>query len=428
MNAHDYPDFPVLPDLRPHGHHFHAPISPRKAQMKGSVLPLNALGALALAGAITLGLATSGCASRASETAGGPPPAQVSVAPVLVQTVRQWDEYTGRVAAVDSVELRPRVSGYVDRVAFQEGQEVKKGQLLFVIDRRPYEAQLAQAQAQLERARSDAQLARAQDARAQMLIEAKAISREDFEARHAASASGNAGVRAAEAAVAAARRTLPFTEVRAPIDGRAGRALITAGNLAQADSTLLTTVVSIDPVHVYFETDEQSFLRYQQDERSRGNEGYPVRVGLASETAFPHEGRVDFIDNQVDSGTGTVRVRAVLANADHQLTPGLFARVQLQGGAPLTAALVDDKAILTDQDRKYVYVVGADHTAQRRDIRTGGNAEGLRIVTEGLKAGDRVVIEGMQKVFFPGMPVKETQVPMQAPKQGAAPAAALAAR
>jgi len=202
---------------------------------------------------------------------------------------------------------------------------------------------------------------------------------------------------------------------------------VTEGNLATADATLLTTVVSVDPVHVYFETDEQSFLRYQQDERSRGEVNYPVRVGLASEDGFPHEGRVDFVDNQVDSGTGTVRVRAVLANADRMLTPGLFARVQLQGGAPRTATLIDDKAILTDQDRKYVYVVGGDHTAQRRDIHTGGNAEGLRIVTDGLKAGDRVVVEGVQKVFFPGMPVKETQVPMQAPK-GAAAAGALAAR
>jgi multidrug efflux system membrane fusion protein len=427
MNANGYPDLVALPRIRPGSDRSHAPHLPRKAQMKGSVLPTTVFGSLALAAAIGLALASSGCASRASEAAGGPPPAQVSVAPVLVQTVRQWDEYTGRVAAVDSVELRPRVSGYVDRVAFREGQEVRKGDLLFVIDRRPYEAQLAQAQAQLERARSDAQLARAQDARAQALIEAKAISREDFEARHAASASGNAAVRAAEAAVAAAQLNLQFTEIRAPIDGHAGRALVTAGNLAQADATLLTTVVSIDPVHVYFDTDEQSFMRYQQDERDRATVDYPVRVGLAGEDGFPHEGRVDFVDNQVDAGTGTVRVRALLPNPDRILTPGLFARVQLQGGSPRTATLVDDKAILTDQDRKYVYVVGADHTAQRRDIRTGGSAEGLRIVSEGLKAGDRVVVAGVQKVFFPGMPVKETQVPMQAPK-GAAAAGALAAR
>jgi membrane fusion protein, multidrug efflux system len=431
MKLEGYPDLSPLPRIEPRKAHSPAPHLPRKALMKGSVLPTtvlgSALGALALSLAIGVALAASGCSSHASENAGGPPPAQVSVASVLVQTVRQWDEYTGRVAAVDSVELRPRVSGYVERVAFREGQEVAKGELLFVIDRRPYEAQLAQAQAQLERARSDAQLARAQDARAKALIEAKAISREDFESRRAASASGDAAVRAAEAAVAAARLNLQFTEIRAPIDGHIGRALVTAGNLAQADATLLTTVVSMDPVHVYFETDEQNFLRYQQNERNGGSVDYPVRVGLASEQGFPHEGRVDFVDNQVDSGTGTVRVRAVLANADRMLTPGLFARVQLQGGAPHAATLIDDKAILTDQDRKYVWVVGADHTAQRRDIRTGGSAEGLRIVTDGLKAGDRVVVEGVQKVFFPGMPVQETQVRMVAPA-GAATGSAVAAR
>ena len=318
--------------------------------------------------------------------------------------MRPWDEYTGRIAAVDSVELRPRVSGYVERVAFDEGQLVKKGDLLFVVDRRPYAAALAQAEAQLERARSEAALAAAQNARAEALIAAKAISREDYESRKAASASGVAGVRAAEAAVAAARLNLQFTEVRAPIDGRAGRALVTAGNLAQADATLLTTVVSVDPVHVYFETDEQSFLRYAQADG--GTQADPVRVGLAGEDGYPHLGRVDFIDNQVDAGTGTVRVRAVLPNPDGRLAPGLFARVQLQGGAGFTAMLVDDKAILTDQDRKYVYVVDEQHAAQRRDITTGGLADGLRIVTDGLATGDRVVVDGVQKVFFPGMPVQ----------------------
>ena len=359
---------------------------------------------LALAGAISIALISTGCTSDAAEPAGAIAPAQVSVADVVVRDVRPWDEYTGRIAAVDSVDLRPRVSGYVERVAFDEGQLVKKGDLLFVVDRRPYAAALAQAEAQLERARSEAALAAAQNARAEALIAAKAISREDYESRKAASASGVAGVRAAEAAVAAARLNLQFTEVRAPIDGRAGRALVTAGNLAQADATLLTTVVSVDPVHVYFETDEQSFLRYAQADG--GTQADPVRVGLAGEDGYPHLGRVDFIDNQVDAGTGTVRVRAVLPNPDGRLAPGLFARVQLQGGAGFTAMLVDDKAILTDQDRKYVYVVDEQHAAQRRDITTGGLADGLRIVTDGLATGDRVVVDGVQKVFFPGMPVQ----------------------
>jgi multidrug efflux system membrane fusion protein len=376
----------------------------------------HALSVAALAGGIAIALLSGGCASRASETAGGPPPAEVSVAPVLQKNVRQWDEFTGRIAAVDSVELRPRVSGYVERVVFQEGQEVKQGELLFVIDRRPYEAQLAQAQAQLERARSEAKLAQAQDARAQALIEARVISREDFEARRAASASGNAAVRAAEAAVQSAQLNLQFTEIRAPIAGRAGRALVTAGNLAQADSTLLTTVVSLDPMYVYFDADEQTYLRYNaaSDKGNRKAESDPVRVGLANEDGYPHQGTVDFIDNQVDPGTGTIRARAVLPNPDRTLTPGLFARVQLQGSAEFKALLVDDKAILTDQDRKYVYVVGADHTAQRRDIGLGGMADGLRVVTKGLQPNDQVVIDGVQKIFFPGMPVKAS-APAAAP-------------
>jgi multidrug efflux system membrane fusion protein len=383
-----------------------------------SVLPLLTLSASAL-----LALALAGCSSKAAENTGGPPPAEVSIATVLVKNVRQWDEFTGRIAAVETVELRPRVSGYIDRVAYQEGQEVHKGDLLFVIDQRPYQAQLAQAQAQLERARSDAKLAQTQDARAQALIEAKAISREDFESRHAASASSNAAVRAAEAAVTSAQLNLQFTEVRSPISGRAGRALVTAGNLAQADGTLLTTVVSLDPMYVYFDSDEQTYLRYneQSHKGNRAAESDPVRVGLANETGYPHSGTVDFIDNQVDPNTGTIRARAVLPNANRVFTPGLFARVQLQGDAEFKAALIDDKAVLTDQDRKYVYVVGPDHTAQRRDITLGSIVDGLRVVSSGLSDKDQVVVDGVQKVFFPGMPVKATVVAMGKP---AAPAVA----
>src|SRR6185369_12993138 len=220
----------------------------------------------------------------------------------------------------------------IDRVAYKEGQEVKKGDLLFVIDQRPYQAQLAQAQAQLERARSDAKLAQSQDARAQALIAAKAISREDFDARHAANESSNAAVRAAEAAVTATRLNLQFTEVRAPISGRASRAFVTAGNLAQADNTLLTTLVSLDPMYVYFDTDEQTYLRYQEQAQApeRGADARPVRVGLANEAGYPHAGAVNFVDNQVDAHTGTIRARAVLPNPEHLLTPGLFARVQFQ--------------------------------------------------------------------------------------------------
>lgn len=372
---------------------------------------------LTLGAAVVLALAIAGCGSQAApgEAAGMPPPPEVSVATVLTKNVRQWDEFTGRVAAVETVELRPRVSGYVQRVAYEEGQEVRKGDLLFVVDPRPYRAALDRANAELDRARSEARLAKAQDDRAQTLIEAKAISREEFESRRAASAGSNAAVRAAEAAVAAARLDLQFTQVRSPIDGRAGRALVTEGNLAQADATLLTTVVSQDPVHVYFESDEQSFLRYGALARNgeRAETRNRVRVGLANENGHPHEGIVDFMDNQVDPRTGTVRARAVLRNPDRMFTPGLFARVQLEGSGDFRAMLVDDKAVLTDQDRKYVYVLGPKNAAMRKDVVLGRRIDGLRVVESGLQPTDKVIVSGVQKVFFPGMPVAPKQVAME---------------
>jgi multidrug efflux system membrane fusion protein len=371
--------------------------------------------ALALSALIAVVIA--GCGSKAAGNAGAPPPPEVSVATVLTKQVRQWDDFTGRVAAVETVELRPRVSGYVQRVAYKEGQEVRKGDLLFVIDQRPYRAALDRALADLERARSEARLARMQDVRAQQLIEAKAISREEFETRKAATAQGNAGVRAAEAAVATARLDLQFTDVRSPIDGRAGRALVTDGNLAQADTTVLTTVVSQDPIFVYFESDEQTFLRYAALARNgqRADSHNPVRVGLAGEVGYPHTGVVDVVANQGDPNTGTIRARAVLRNADRVFTPGLFARVQIEGSAEFKAMLVDDKAVITDQDRKYVYVLGPHDTAVRKDIVTGREIDGLRVVTSGLAAKDKVIVNGVQKVFFPGMPVTPKTIAMDDP-------------
>jgi multidrug efflux system membrane fusion protein len=372
------------------------------------------LAVLALASMIAV--VVSACSSEAAPGADMPPPPEVSVATVLSKPVHQWDSFNGRVTAVESVELRPRVSGYVQRVAFKEGQEVKKGDLLFVIDARPYRAALDQAQAQLQRARAEAKLAQAQDTRAQALIEAKAISREEFETRKAATAQGDAGVRAAEAAVAAASLDLQFTQVRAPIDGRIGRAMVTEGNLAQADATLLTTLVSQDPMYVYFESDEQTYLRYadlaRKGERTRSSN--PVRIGLADEQGFPHEGTVDFVDNQVDPATGTIRARAVLPNPDRVLTPGLFARVQVQGSGEFKAMLIDDKAVLTDQDRKYVYVLGPDNTAVRKDVQLGRMIDGLRVVESGLDAKDKVIVHGVQKVFMPGMPVSPKTIAMGA--------------
>jgi multidrug efflux system membrane fusion protein len=387
-------------------------MTPRKALARST----SGVPVLALAASLLVAAVMSACSSQAEPGAGMPPPPEVSVAQVLSKQVSEWDDFTGRVTAIETVDLRPRVSGYVERVAYQEGQEVKKGDLLFVIDQRRYKAQLDQAQADLERARAEARLAQTQDTRAQTLVEAKAISREEFETRRAATTQGNAAVRAAEAAVANAQLDLQFTQVRSPITGRAGRAVVTEGNLAQADTTLLTTVVSQDPVFVYFEADEQSFLRYQALARDgkRASSQNPVRVGLANEQGYPHEGTVDFTDNQVDAATGTIRARAVLHNPDRIFTPGLFARVQLEGSTSVKAMLIDEKAVLTDQDRKYVYVLGPKNAATRKDVQLGRMVDGLRVVDSGLAPTDKVIVHGVQKVFFPGMPVSPKQIAMGA--------------
>ncbi len=373
----------------------------------------------------------TGCSDSAAEGAAAPPPT-VSVAPVLQKEVSQWDAFSGRIEAVETVQLRPRVSGYIDKVNFVEGQEVRKGDVLFTIDARSYRAALAQAQAQLARARTQAGLGRSEAARAKKLAEQQVISTENWEQRRAAAEAAQAELQAAQAAVDAARLDLEFTQVRAPIDGRAGRAHVTAGNLVSAGdaASVLTTLVSLDRMFVYFDADEGTFLRYAQmarnGERPSDREGgLPVKVGLSGEEGYPHEGQVDFLDNQVDRSTGTIRVRALLDNADRSFTPGLFARVQLLGSGRFQATLIDDKAVLTDQDRKYVYVVDGEGKAQRRDVTLGRTAEGLRIVEQGLKTGDRVIVDGVQKVFMPGMPVQARDVAMQS-RASADPARATA--
>ena len=382
--------------------------------------------ALALGSGMVIGFG-AGLDGREPAPGAATPPPEVSVAQVASREVRPWDEFTGRVSAVQTVELRPRVSGYVERVAYQEGQEVRKGDLLFLIDQRSYRAAFDRARAELERARSEAKLAASEYVRAQTLVDERAISREEFDARKAAATQGSAAVRAAEAAVDRARLDLEFTEVRAPVDGRAGRALVTIGNLAQADSTLLTTVVSLDPVHVYFEADEQTYLRYSELARRSTDSpsDNPVRIGLANERGYPHAGALDFIDNQVDPGTGTIRARAVVPNPDRVFTPGLFARVQMAGSARVSALLIDDKAVLTDQDRKYVYVLGPGNTAVRRDVELGRMADGLRVVTSGLERSDKVIVHGVQKVFVAGMPVTPQLIAMGDPPPAATKVASL---
>ncbi|WP_036574391.1 efflux RND transporter periplasmic adaptor subunit [Nitrosospira briensis] len=360
-------------------------------------------------------LVLAGCDSGQAGGEQAPPSPEVSIAQVLSRPVQQWNEYTGRVSAIHTIELRARVSGYVQRVAYKEGQEVKQGDLMFLIDQRPYRTALANAQAQLDRARVAEQLARMRDKNAQLLIEAEAISREESDTRRTTHTQSAADIDAAEAVVANAKLQLEFTEVRAPVAGKTSRALVTVGNLAVADQTILTTVVSQDPMYVYFDVDENSYLRYAEQVRDGGGApaGTSVRVGLANEEGYPHAGTIDFFDNQVNSAVGTIRARAVLPNVDRVFTPGLFVRVQFVSGRKKNVLLIDDKAVMTDQDRKYVYVVDKDAKVQRRDIVPGRMAEGLRVIQSGLAADDRIVVAGQQKVH-PGMPVKPNEIPMAA--------------
>ena len=375
-------------------------------------------GVLSLAG-LSLAALTVG---RAKQPPAAPPPPAVTVAEVPQSEITEWDEFTGRLQAVDQVEIRPRVSGYIKRVAFAEGTEVKKGDILFEIDPRPYQADLAGAEAELERARSAAALAASEMKRAGTLVDVNAISREEYDSRSSAEAQGGATVRAAEAAVETARLNLEWTRVRAPIAGRVSNALVTAGNLVQAgpsDATPLTTVVSLDPMYLYFDSDEQTYLRYADRARTSGGTNWrtarlPVYLGLANESGFPHEGRLDFVDNQVDPGTGTIRTRAVFSNRSRALTPGLFARVKLVGTQKTNALLVRDAAIGTDQDRRFVLVLGPGDTLAYRPVVPGRLEDGLRIVTSGLKPGERVVVNGLMRVR-PGMKVTPTVAPMVPP-------------
>ncbi|HKN66105.1 MAG TPA: efflux RND transporter periplasmic adaptor subunit [Gemmatimonadaceae bacterium] len=364
-----------------------------------SLSPLRSAMALLLAGWLV-----SGCEKAQS----APPPPQVTVAPAITRTVADEDEFTGHFESVNSVEVRPRVGGFVERVAFTEGAIVHQGDVLFTVDARPYEAEVARAEAALAQARTRKELADMELERAQRLVSTQAISREELDARTSGRAESDAAIKSAEAALRLARLNLDWTVVRAPITGRVSRAEVTSGNLVQAGpagSTLLTTIVSMDPIYVYFDSDEQAYLKYMQVRQAGARAiGRTVYVGLASESGFPHEGAVDFVDNQVDRSAGTIRVRAVLPNKSLLFTPGLFARVRLVDGNRHDATLIQDRAIGTDQDRKFVLVLNDDNTLAYRPIVIGRLVDGLRTVESGLKPGERVVVNGQMRVR-PGMKV-----------------------
>jgi multidrug efflux system membrane fusion protein len=374
--------------------------------------------------AICSAILIAGCGKAAGPQA--PPPPQVSVAQVLEKRVKDWDEFTGRLQAIETVEIRPRVSGYIDKVAFTEGSLVKRGALLFIIDPRPYQAEYDRAAADVKRYKTALELGQIELVRVQRLKDSGAVSQEELDERKSTVAQGEANVGGAQATLETAALNLGFTRVTSPIDGRVSRAEVTRGNLVTGGingGTLLSSVVSMDPIYIYFDADEQSYLRYTQLARtgespSSRDSGNPVQVGLANEEGFPHAGSVDFVDNQLNPQTGTIRARAVLPNKDGQFTPGLFARVQLLGSGEYSAILIDDRAVNTDQSQKYVFVLGANNQIEYRKVKLGRVIDGLRVVREGLKAGDVIVVNGAQRVH-PGITVTPQRVTMGT--DGAAP-------
>jgi membrane fusion protein, multidrug efflux system len=337
-----------------------------------------------------------------------PPPA-VTVAKPIVKDVVEQDDYTGRFDAVETVEVRSRVSGYLDQVAFKDGAIVKKGDLLYVIDKRPYQAAADQAEAAAVSAQARVAFAQSDLERAQALGRSGNITEQVLEQRRQTFETAKADLLGAQAAIRTARLNLGFTEIRAPIAGRTGRNLVSAGNLVSADATLLTTIVSLDPIYFYFDVDERSYLAYSRASQSGGRPsgrqgGYDVLVGVTDEREPTRKGRLDFVDNRVDQATGTIRGRAVVPNPDLFLTPGLFGTIRIPGSAPFRGVLVPDEAVATDQDRRIVWVIADDGTASSRLVRTGPRIDGYRLIREGLKGDETIVIAGLQRVR-PGIQV-----------------------
>ncbi len=372
---------------------------------------------------VTLAPALAGCGEGAPKQAAPPPPA-VTVAKPTKQTVTDYDEYVGRFVSVDMVEVRARVSGYLEKIGFQDGQLVKQGDLLFTIDRRPFETTVAQTKAQLAQARANLAFAESDLARGSQLVRDKTITEQTFDQRTQAKRVAEASVQAQEAAVRQAELDLQFTELKAPVAGRIGDRRVSPGNLVTGGTggttTLLATIVSIDPMRFEFTFDEASYLRYERiagastDDASR-SKGVKVLLRLIDEADFTHEGTVDFVDNAIDRSSGTIRGRAQIPNPKGLFTPGMFARVRVPGSVPYEALMVPDVAIASEQVRKYVLVVGDDNTAKQKYVTLGQLAGNLRIIKDGLSADDKVIVNGLARIR------PNTKVTPQA--QGAQPAA-----
>lgn len=348
----------------------------------------------------------------------GPPP--VSVAAALAQDVVDADDFPGRVEAIDTVAIRARVNGYLKIVAFKPGSEVKRGDLLFVIDPRPFQARVTEAESAVASTKVQLGLARLEQNRQERMLQSRATSQREVDAANAQVEGLEASVHALRAARDAARLNLEYTRITAPVGGRVGKDEITVGNLVQGDSPdspVLTRLVSLDPIYVTFEADEHAYLKYIAGAR---DQQLLVQVGLADEQGYPHSARLEFVDNSIDSTSGTVRMRAVLDNHQRRFTPGLFARVRLQAATGARrAVLVADRAIGTDQSKRFVLVVGEGNRADYREVRLGRKVGALRVIESGLEAGEVIVVNGLQRVR-PGTPIAPSTVPMPVDAKAAA--------
>ena len=395
-----------------------------------STLSISSPRSALLAAALSSSLWLAGCGKPAEAQGGPPPAAPVSVAPAVQRTVSDLEEFSGRLEATEFVELRPRVAGTVDKLHFADGAMVAKGQLLFSIDPRPFAAEAARAESQVVAARARAELAQTELARAQKLLDSKAVSRQEFDQLGAGSRTAQADIKSAEAALRVARLNLDYAAVRAPIAGRVSRANVTAGNLVN-EQVVLTSIAGVGKVYAYFDGSEQTYLRI----KSAGDKAPAVRMALANESGFPHEGKVDFVDNRLNPQTGAIRLRASFDNSKGLFTPGLAAKLTMATSMPYSAVMVPERAIGTDQSKKFVFVVGEGGQPQFREVRPGALFDGMRVVTavgpgSGVKAGENVIVDGLQRVI-PGMPVApqvlkvdDQGMPIEAkPPQGAPGAA-----
>jgi membrane fusion protein, multidrug efflux system len=387
------------------------------ARRQSAPPPFLVLLALSVAGVL------AGCDRPASQAA-APPAPPVTVAQPVKRTVTDWDEFTGRFDAVEEVQVRPRVGGFVNSVEFQDGAIVHAGELLYVIDPRPFEAVAEQADGQLSDARAKVELAKRELDRGLNLVQTSAVSEQVVDQRRQALQAAHAAEVQAEGALKAAKLNIEFTHVLAPITGRVSRHLVSPGNLVQGSdtgtSTLLTSIVSLDPIYIYFDMDEATYIKnsklwFEGKRPSSRDTPNPVQITLSGETKPSHEGTINFLDNRLDVSTGTLRSRAVIKNTDLSILPGQFGRVRLIGSAPYDTLLIPDTAIATDQSRKIVFVVKPDDTVEARPVTLGPLDEGLRVVREGLKAEDRVIVDGIQRAR---VGAKVNPHPAQAPSGG----------